>query len=164
MTEKLQKITKEEIEKLPKETQDAINLFDWVKLSEEIGKKYLLSEIEINNFQLEILLILLGLEDPGLFALNIENEVGTSKDEAKKITEEVFQKIFTPINNTLIKNLKKGDTVKNSNHKQNLNFILSGGDYSAFVEQKNVDEVRDGGAIVPVFSIKKENLKRKFDI
>jgi len=133
MIEKLKQIIQEEVLKLPKENQDVINAFDWVKITEEIGKKFLLSESEINNLQVETLLILIGLEDPDLYALNIENEVGTSKDEAKKITEEVRQKIFTPINDTLIENIKKSGKTKNSNPEQTLNFILSGGDYSSFM-------------------------------
>ena len=86
MTEKLQQTIKEEVLKLPKETQEAINTFDWGSMAEEIGKKYLLSESEINDFQVETLLVLVGLEDGNLYALNIENNVGISKDEAIKIT------------------------------------------------------------------------------
>jgi len=166
MTEKLKQVIKREVEKLPKENQEAINSLGWVVISEEIGKKHLLSESEINDLQAQNLLVLVGLADPDYYSQNIEDEIGTSKDEAEKIAVEVFQKIFTPINDTLIDNLKKGDAVKNSNHKQNLNFILSGGDYSAFVEQKDniMNDTKNEGAVVPVFSIKKENLKRKFDI
>ena len=107
MTEKLKNIIKEEMAKLPKENQEAINTFDWVNIAEEIGKKYLLDESEINDLQVETLLILIGLEDPDLYANNIENNVGTSKDEANKIAEEVIQKIFVPINGILIEDIKK---------------------------------------------------------
>jgi len=136
MTEKLKNIIKEEMAKLPKENQEAINTFDWVNIAEEIGKKYLLDESEINDLQVETLLILIGLEDPDLYANNIENNVGTSKDEANKIAEEVIQKIFVPINGILIEDIKKSGKSKNPNTEQTLNFILSGGDYSSFLEEK----------------------------
>ena len=178
MTDKLKNIIVEEIKKLPKENQGVINSFDWEKISEDIGKKYLLSEEEINNLQVETLLVLIGLENPDDYSQNIENEVGTSKNEAEKISDEIFQKIFTPINDVLVENLKKSEKVKNSNAEQNLNFILSGGDYSVFLEVPPPLSGEDGGevlntphpnpllkgegeeTIVPVFSITEENLKK----
>lgn len=137
MTDKLKQIIKEEVMKLPKENQEAINAFDWAKVTEEIGQKYLLSENEINNLQIETLLILISLEDPDFYAKNIENEVGTSKNEAEKIADEVIQKIFTPISDILIENIKKSGKHKNGNAEQTLNFILSGGDYSSFIEERD---------------------------
>ena len=147
MTEKLQKIVKEEISKLPKENQQAINAFDWVKITEEIGKKYLLDESEINDFQVETLLILIGLEDPDSYARNIENEIGTSREKASEISEEVFQKIFIPINDLLVENIKKSEKIKDPKWDQNLDFILSGGNYGAFVENppRLVEEGAGGG-------------------
>lgn len=136
MTEKLKQIIKREMAKLPKENQEVINDFGWEQISEEIGRKFLLSDSEINIFQAETLVVLVGLEDPDYYAQNIENNVGTSKDEARKIADEVFERIFTPINDILIENIKKSDKSKNSSAEQNLDFILSGGDYSAFMEQK----------------------------
>ncbi len=135
MTDKLKQTIKEEVGKLPKENQEVINTFGWEKISEEIGKKYLLTENEINDLQVETLLILVGLEDPDFYANNIENNVGASKDEANKISTEVFEKILTPINDAMIENIKKSGVSKNANAEQNLNFILSGGDYSAFLEK-----------------------------
>ena len=165
MTDKLKQIIKEEVVKLPKEKQEAIDSFDWVSISENIGKKYLLSEDEINDLQTETLLILVGLENPNLYALNIENNVGTSKNEAEKIVEEVNQRRFTPISNLFVENVKNSGKVKNAGPKQTLDFILSGGDYSAFIEQKKDSrETESEETVVPVFSIKEENLKSKFKI
>lgn len=136
MTEKLKQTIKEEIEKLPKEAQEAINSLDWRNLAEEIGKKYLLTESEINDFQVETLLVLTGIEDGNYYKQNIENNVGTTKDEAEKITEEISQQIFIPIGNMIEENIKKNVKNKNPNAEQTLNFILSGGDYSAFLERR----------------------------
>ena len=133
MTEKLKQTIKEEVGKLTKENQEVINTFGWEKISEEIGKKYLLSDSEINIFQAEILVVLVGLEDSDFLVSNIEDNIGTSKEEANKITDEVFQRIFMPINDILIENIKTGMAIKNSNAEQNLNFVLSGGDYTAFL-------------------------------
>jgi NAD kinase len=157
MTDKLKNIIKEELEKLPKENQDAINALDWASIVEAIGKNSL-NENGINNLQVETLLVLIGLEDPNFFVNKIENEVGTTTDEAEKIAEEIVQKIFTPISDILVENIKKSDKVKRAKSEQNLDFILSGGDYSAFVETRETTPETEE-TIVPIFSIQKENLK-----
>lgn len=144
MTEKLKQIIKEEVMKLPKEAQEAINSLEWGNIAEEIGKKFLLNESEINDFQVETLLVLVGIEDENYYAQNIENEVGTSKNEAEKMAEEVNQKIFTPINNFFIEHIKKSEKIKNPNLEQSLDFILSGGDYSAFLENSPLEEYSRG--------------------
>lgn len=133
MNEKSKNLIKEEMLNLPKEIQEAINTSGWEKISEEIGKKYLLDENEIETFQLETASFLLGLVDKDSYPINIEDEVGTSKEEARKISDEAFQKIFTPITNMLEENIKKNLKNKNPSPEQTLDFILSGGDYSAFV-------------------------------
>lgn len=134
MTEKLQQIIKDEVVKLPKDTQDAINSLNWTNVAEEIGKKFLLDEREVNDLQSITLTVLLGLTDLDLYATVIEDKIGTTKDDAKKIADEAIQKIFTPINNVFTENIKNNLKDKNPSPEQTLNFILSGGDYSAFVE------------------------------
>ncbi|HTE49220.1 MAG TPA: hypothetical protein VK675_04920 [Candidatus Paceibacterota bacterium] len=163
MTEKLKQIIKEEVMKLPNEAQEAIDSLDWARMAEEIGKTFLLTESQINDLQVETFLVLIGIDDGNYYAQNIENKVGTTTDEAEKIAEEAFQKIFTPINDVLVENIKKSYKSKNPKPEQTLNFILSGGDYTAFLEQPidtNMREFQDTQeTVLPVFSIKKENLK-----
>ena len=136
MTNELKQTMEEEMAKLPKEIQGAIRAHDWAKISEEIGKKYLLDESEVNNLQVETLLVLVGIEDGEYFVQNIENEVGTSKTEAEKMAEEMNEKIFTPIYEKSTENIKKNMVGKNPNWKQSIDFILSGGDYSSFLGEK----------------------------
>jgi hypothetical protein len=130
MTDKLKQKMEEEIMKLPKERQGAINAFDWSKVTEEIGKRHLLTESELNDFQLETGLVLLGLIDLDSYALNIENNVGTTQEESKKMSIEVFNEIFTPISRMIESSVK----IKNPNWNQRINFIISGGDYSTYIE------------------------------
>jgi hypothetical protein len=137
MTEKLKQVIKEEMEKLPKETQEAVNAFDWAKITEEIGGKYLLNESEINDLQVQTLLVLIGLTDADFYETSVENEVGTTKDESKKITGEIFQRIFSPIADIITENIKKKSRSKSTDTEQTLNFILSGGDYSSFIKNRD---------------------------
>src|SRR6185295_5857285 len=129
MTDKLKQTIKEELAQLPKEGQDAIAVVDWIKVAEEIGKKYLLDEDEVSDFQLETLLVLIGAVDLEFYAINIENHVDIAKDKARGLADEAFEKIFTPIRNILEENIKKSLKDKNANWKQSVDFILSGGDY-----------------------------------
>jgi hypothetical protein len=151
MTEKLKNIIKEEVMKLPKEAQEAIDSLDWGSIAEEIGKKYLLNESEINDLQAETLTVLLGLTDLEDYTRGIENEIGTTKDDANKIANEALQKIFTPINNIFLENIKKSGKDKKGNAEQNLDFILSGGDYSAFMNsplEEYSDTKSEGGGSI----------------
>ncbi len=147
MTEKLKQTIKEEIGKLPKEAQDAINALDWEKIAEDIGKKCFFDEGKINDLQLETLLVLVGLEDAEFYSNNIIDNVGTTMDEGKKIAEEVLQKIFTPIGNEITKNIKSNLKNKNPSVEQTLNFILSGGDYGALIAPNSpLEEYPLGGS------------------
>jgi|SRR3989344_7909825 len=145
MTEELKKTIEEEIRELPKEGQDAIGAVDWVKIAEEIGKKFLLNEDEINSFQLETLLVLIGVVYPDFYAINIENHVNRTKDESGKMADEAFEKIFTPIGKTLEENIKKNLGSKNISWEQTVDFILSGGNYFAFIAPTPETPNRDKG-------------------
>ncbi|MFA5840922.1 MAG: hypothetical protein WC847_01455 [Candidatus Paceibacterota bacterium] len=157
MTDKLKQTIKEEIGKLPKGNQEVINAFGWEPISEEIGKKYLLREKEINDFEIETLLVLVGVEDINDYAKNIEDNVVISKSEAQKIADEAFQKIFKPLGSALEENIKKSGVVENSTAEQTLNFILSGGDYSVFIEKKvEANEEETLETVIPVFFINEQ--------
>ncbi len=135
MTEKLKQKINEEISKLPKERQEAINAVDWGKITEEIGKKFLLTENEINNLQIETGLALVNLVDLDFYMTNLENNIGLTAGEAKKITIEAFEKIFTPIAKEIEASIKKKLKSENPSWDQIIRFIVSGGDYSNFIEK-----------------------------
>lgn len=157
MTEKLQNIIKEEVKKLPTEAQEVINSFDWIKTTEEIGKKFFLTEDEVEDLQVETLLVLVGIEDGEFYAQNIEDNVGTSREEAEKISEEVLQKIFVPVTDRIIENAKKSLQTKNPSWDKTINFIVSGGDYSAFIERREGEYLNETELSLPEFSIKNQN-------
>jgi hypothetical protein len=140
MTDKLQQTIKEELGKLPEEAKEAINSVNWAEIAEEIGKRYLLSPDEINNLQVETLLAIAGVEDYENLASNIESEVETTKTDAEKMAEEIGKKIIDPIITKAAENLKKKAKEKNPNWEQSVNFILSGGDYTAMMETRGVEE------------------------
>ena len=85
MTPKLQQTIKRELERLPKEGQDAIATLDWVTIAEEIGKAHFMDDAQITNLQTETLLVLIGAVFPEFYAINIENHAGAIKANAEKI-------------------------------------------------------------------------------
>lgn len=166
MTEKLQQTIKEEIMELPKEMQEVVNSFDWIKITEEIAEKYSLDEDETTNFQLETLLLLIGTTDPEFYAINIENQVEITKDEAENIARESFQKIFTPLNELITENVKNNIQNKKINWQQNLDFILSGGNYAVFLENNRNVNNNTENVDIPSSNMnsKIQDIKNKFTI
>ena len=140
MTEKLQQTIKEEVDKLAKELRDAISSFDWVKITEDIGKESKLNETEIEDLQLETLLALIGVTTLKSYAVNIENQVEITKVDAEKISREAKDKIFRPIYKTLTESIRKNLQHKKPNWKQSLDFILSAGDYTVFMDTPRNEE------------------------
>ena len=143
MTEELQKEINSQIATLPKEMGEVIGSYNWQNISEEIAKKYFFDEESINSIQDEISLVLVGLEYLEDLASNIEYNAGTTKNEAEKMTEEFIEKIFNPIAEKLNENIKKNLNMKSVHWQQNLDFVLSGGDYTAFVRrvEKRKEEI-----------------------
>ena len=166
MTEKLKQDLKEQMGSLPKESQEVINSFGWEKISEEIGKKYFLTEDDINMLQADIGCVLVGLEGQDELSVNIEDDVGTSRNHAQKMAEEIIEKILKPMVDVLSENIKKSMRIRNIHWQQNLDFILSGGDYTAFIrrpenQNEKTNTINGNTALNPS---KIDDLKSKFTI
>ena len=161
MTEKLKQKFNEEIVKMPKQIQETVSAFDWGKISAEIGEKHFLSENAINDLQVEVMLILIGITSVYDLKTNIESNVETSKNEAEKIGNELSERIFIPMANKIISNTK--DKIKNTEPtwSQNMNFILSGGDYTSFLTIETTNTPEKDTKITPETS-KKEDLVVNF--
>jgi hypothetical protein len=157
--------TKGEISLLPKEKQEIINGFGWEKIAEEIGKNHKLSEDEISVLKEEIILVLIESEDQDYFWFNIEDNTNVKQEEAKRIAEEVEQKIFKPMFDLLTKNIKNTLKIRNIHWRQNLDFILSGGDYTAFIRRVEEKKEQNVLNIKNTFNPSKlDDLKSKFTI
>jgi len=160
MNEKSKKLIEEEMLNLPKEVQEAINASSWEKISQEIGKKYKLNDDEIVIFQLETASFLLGLVDEDAYPTNLETSVGLSKNEAEEIAKEALQEIFNPIFDKIAEDVKNKTKNKKLNWKQNVNFILSDGNYLTLVNERergnnNTPQINKGGGVNKITIIRK---------
>jgi hypothetical protein len=122
---------------LPKETQEVINSFKFREIFTEISKAHKFSDEEAKKLETETILILLGLVDSKLYAQNIENNIGTSEQAAKDIEKEISERIFNPICEKVVEKVRQNIQYNKMDWKQTVNFIVSGGNYSIFIEQKN---------------------------
>ena len=133
MTEKLKQKITEEFKKLSKERLDAINSINWEEKTEEIANTFSLTGEELDNLQIETFLVFINVTDLALFKENIENNIGLTDDMAKKISVLAFEKIFTPIAKAMEQSVKNTMKSKNISWEETIDFITSGGDYSAFI-------------------------------
>jgi len=173
MNEKLQNLIKENLMSLPKEAQEVINTFNWIGVCEEVGKAHKLLDPEIENLQTETALVLIGLEELRMYPLNIEKEVEITREDAENISKEITEKIFKPIAEQITEKIKS--KVKDGGQKwnQNIDFIVSGGDYSAFIDRREPIKTEESSdnknkTVNPVKKMddfkKVEDLKSKFTI
>lgn len=135
MIEKLKQRTIDELAKLPKEMEESINSLDWSNISETIGKKYIQNEKEIDKLQAEILLVLIGIEKINNLKTNIEINVNLTPQIASQIFDELVEQIFFPIAENIELLVKTNFNLENAHWNQTVNFIVSGGDYSVFLEK-----------------------------
>ncbi|MES2023450.1 MAG: hypothetical protein V4439_02090 [Patescibacteria group bacterium] len=166
MIEILKNVIKKEMVKLPKTTQEIFNLSDFEKQLDEISKEYFQDDEEkINNFQAETVLLLLGVNPLNNYAKKVAYSSILAMEDAEKITKKAIEKIFIPLAEKVNENIKSKLKSKNPKYDQNMKFILSGGDYSHFLENPNmvgtVVEEEQPKYVADTFS-KVEDLKNKF--
>lgn len=165
MTEQLKQKIKDSLKILPQNTQDVVNNFDWINISEQIGKKYKLLDDETSKLQVIVGFVLIGSIDPLETFVKVEYDIGLSKESAEKITTEVFEKIFIPIGEKLTALTKKNIEDKEPTWEQNINFVLGGGDYSAFIDRPGTtNKIDKPKTILIENSSRVEDLKSKFTI
>ncbi len=144
MNTKLQEAIKENVLMLPRDTQLAINSFDWMSECEELAKKYNLLDKEIADFQTETSLVLVSLVRADAYARNIENNTGLGKVEAENLADEAFQKIFMPIADRREEIIKVNVKNRPPAWDKEMQFVLSGGDYSYLGDKPMADAIREG--------------------
>lgn len=154
MTDELKQLIEEGSKKLPKEVVEVISTFDWIKEVKEIGIKYSLDENEISALENEIGMVIIGAKRQDVLIVNIEDSVQTTREKSVQIAKEAVEKIFNPMVNQIHVLAKNNSQSKNPSWDQTVNFIISGGDYSFFIEEP----------IVPSITIKPSSIKSNFSI
>lgn len=139
MTEKIKKIIDEEIEKMPKETQALLATVNWAEITEKIAFENELLEEETDMLLAEVLIVITGKDDAWRLPRNIENALQISADTIEKIAREIYKQIIFPLGKQAQKNIKEKIQKEKIDWKKNVEFILSGGDYSVFIRKEGAD-------------------------
>jgi hypothetical protein len=95
MNETVEQSIKEEMAKLPKPNQQAINAFDWRRKCQEIGDRHNLLDAEISGLQAEVILVLMGLSDFTTLHRHIDDEIGGTgwQDIEASVVDDVISPI-----------------------------------------------------------------------
>lgn len=101
--EDIKSTIKAELESLPTVVQNAILHSGWQEKVRAIGKKYSLHIDQIGVLENQTFIIMLGLDNPDSFTVNLASEAGISSLTAGQISLEVNDTIFKPIRTELQK-------------------------------------------------------------
>lgn len=144
MNPEIEKIIKEQMKILPPEV---INILADPAFGEKIiniGKKNILNEVQLVILQQETNLVLLGLVHPDEYENELKNRLKIDEMKVNNILSDVNREILGGVREKLVGLFNVSDESltyeerkaleKKANWKQNLDFILSGGDYSVFMD------------------------------
>lgn len=123
----------EEISKLPEIKREVISSFDWIQIVEQAGKIFNLDQEKTLLLKIETGLVLLGDSYLEAYEAYIEENLELSTDLAKKINKYITDNIFSVIVNKIDEKLKTSGISRSASWKQTIGFIISGGDYSKFL-------------------------------
>lgn len=102
MNNKLQQHYENRKKLLPDIQQQALDSFNWLSVLLDIGKKYTLQIDELEDLQIEVMLVLVGLSNP----LDLEGELGNklplSPVEIDKLLGDINTKILEPIHDYIV--------------------------------------------------------------
>jgi hypothetical protein len=141
MDPEIEKIIKEQMEKLPIEVK---KLFTDSSLGEKIiniGKKNGLNEGQLAILQTETNLVMLGLVHPDEYSDELKSHLNINDIRADNITNDINTEIMSGIREKIKETYEKTEESLETepDWKQNLDFVLSGGDYSSFIERRDAE-------------------------
>lgn len=94
MNEEILKEMPEYVKNLPKEIQDFVFEGVWEERVEEIGLKYSLDSVQLDNLINKVLFILIGLEKPENFLQTMISELSISRLLAEQIMNDLDSRVF----------------------------------------------------------------------
>lgn len=104
-TPTIQEQLAERFESLPKSVQDAVTSADVEKKLRALSQKHKLHLDQWVLLENEIMLTLLGIEEPENMSKNIEREVRVTPEVAQNIVNDIAVLIFAPIRESLQKGI-----------------------------------------------------------
>lgn len=101
MDDSIKTIFKEQFQKLPPELRKAVTANDLRTKLTALTLKYRLHIDKAGILENEVVLVLMGMEDPEAFVTNVRRELGVSDEDARSLARDVNDQIFHPIRESL---------------------------------------------------------------
>jgi hypothetical protein len=101
MDDSAKKILGDQWERVPKELRDAIFSSDLSNKLHLLAQKYHLHIDKAGMLEDEVVLVLMGMEDPDAFVTNAKRELDISPEDARGLARDVNDQIFHPIREKL---------------------------------------------------------------
>lgn len=161
MDKEIEEIIKKQMEILPIEVR---KLFSDPGLKDKIlniGKKNGLNEDQLGTLQLETNLVMLGLVHPDKYSDELKSHLNVNDIKIDNIVNDINKELLTEIREKLIGMFDEEPESK-WDWKENLDFILPGGDYSALVEER-INQMPETPTI-PVNPPSLRDIKNKLEI
>lgn len=92
-----EKIIGEQLKTLPPKVRELIGTEAWSQTTSSIAGQYLLNAEQKEDLKTEVLLTIIGLEDPLDLIKNITDHVGVSPEEADQISTAISHRVLGPI-------------------------------------------------------------------
>lgn len=115
MEKDISKIMKEQFEKLPTEVCIFVATSPWRDTIESIIRQYSIPPTSVSSVEDEILLVLLGLVHPDDFRGALAEQTGGELINLSGVANEIENKIFAPIRQTLINFVESEQGVRDEN-------------------------------------------------
>jgi hypothetical protein len=143
MNDSVIKIIKEKFDSLPESIQKIILSSEYEEILTEIGNQSQLSAEQIAVLERETTLVMMGLTPIKDLEIRLVRELNIDKIKGEEITKDINEKIFLKILELL--EIMNTPAEEKPDWQQNLDFVLSGGDYSAFVNPPLLAKEGAGG-------------------
>jgi len=104
-----QKQLRERFEELPEVVRNAITSADVQKQLRAVSEKHQLHIDQWGKLENEVMLTLLGFQEPAELPANIQNEVSISAEEAQSLAVDINTIVFEPIRQELERQLEHPD-------------------------------------------------------
>ncbi len=120
MDNDIKKIIKDRMQKLPETAVKALQSIHWIDSIKNISETNKFDQDTEDSFTIEVIIMVLGMESPESFPLNLSEKVGLNDEVVTKVANEVGEMILNPLKDNLDKSAEiKNRDIDNVQSKEN---------------------------------------------
>ncbi len=120
MDNDIKKIIKDRMQKLPETAVKALQSIHWIDSIKNISETNKFNQDTEDSFTIEVIIMVLGMESPESFPLNLSEKVGLNDEVVTKVANEVGEMILNPLKDILDKSAEiKNRDIDNVRSKEN---------------------------------------------